>query len=379
MRHVLLTGATGVVGSGVLPYFLNDADVRVTLLLRATDEARLRDRAKALFDFVRPQVVDVAAFDRVRLVAGDVSLDRLGLREDVYGELGRSLTNIVHCAASVELTLSLEESLRHSLTAVERVLELQARGDGVKLDYVSTVGVNGRLRAPLTERRVTEAREFFNTYEAGKARAEERVFAAMDQGRAITVHRPSMVVGHSQTGAIPHFQVFYFLMKFLSGRLTAGWVPDFPGKTIDTIPMDVMGRILYESSRRPDAAGAILHACAAERSWSAERLAAAARRAAERAGLSLPRRRRAPWGVFRALATLGGWPVWGEKTRKRLSLLPQFLAYAAQPQLFANDNSCRRFAGWGISVPTPESYIEPVLDYHANAPAQRGARFTSAK
>ena len=41
----------------------------------------------------------------------------------------------------------------------------------------------------------------------------------------VTLHRPSMVVGHAETGKVIHFQVFYHLCEFLSGRHTRGLIP----------------------------------------------------------------------------------------------------------------------------------------------------------
>ena len=55
----------------------------------------------------------------------------------------------------------------------------------------------------------------------------------MQAGLPATIHRPSMVVGDSQTGKVIHFQVFYHLCEFLSGRRTLGIVPDTGDAALD--------------------------------------------------------------------------------------------------------------------------------------------------
>lgn len=71
-----------------------------------------------------------------------------------------------------------------------------------------------------------------------------------------------MVVGDSTTGRIIHFQVFYHLSEFLSGRRTFGLAPEFGAARLDIIPADHVARVIVWSEPATTASsGRILHSC----------------------------------------------------------------------------------------------------------------------
>jgi thioester reductase-like protein len=109
--------------------------------------------------------------------------------------------------------MSREEAHRSSVSTTIQALAFAARAPLKKFEYISTVGVGGKMNGPLPEKRLTIPREFHNTYESSKAAAEDLVWAAAEGGLPVTVHRPSMVVGDSRTGRVRGFQIFYHLLK----------------------------------------------------------------------------------------------------------------------------------------------------------------------
>lgn len=228
MKTVLLTGGSGAVGSAIVPELLKDPSLRLILLLRPTRERSVLDRFSDLKKYWAWYGLEDSVWRRVDVLTGDVAQERLGLPLDTYRTLTQDLTHIVHGAAQVKLNMSKEEAHRSSVSTTVHVLRLAEEARSlVKLEYLSTVGVAGTIEGAIPERRITEPRNFHNTYESSKSEAEDLVWAAMDRGLPVTLHRPSMVVGDSRDGRTLHFQVFYHLIEFLSGRATGGWVPDF--------------------------------------------------------------------------------------------------------------------------------------------------------
>ena len=51
MRRILLTGATGTIGSAVVPRLLENPGDRVTLLVRAPDDAQLQSRRESMLAY----------------------------------------------------------------------------------------------------------------------------------------------------------------------------------------------------------------------------------------------------------------------------------------------------------------------------------------
>ena len=264
MHTVFVTGATGVVGSEVVPRLLNDPQTEVRLLIRARDEQHLLQRFQILLDFWEDRFPE-PALKRVKLLRGDVALPRFGLESAAYTELAQTVTNVVHAAGNVKLNQSLDDARKTSIGGLKEIIDFcracQDLGEFNKLDYVSTVGVAGRMPGLIPERRLSEPREFHNTYEQAKAEAEELLWEEMDRDLPATIHRPSMVVGDSTTGEILQFQVFYHLCEFLSGRRTMGILPNLGNAMLDIVPVDYVANLIHRALPRNGTAGQILHLC----------------------------------------------------------------------------------------------------------------------
>ena len=363
---VFLTGATGAIGSALVPLYLNEPDTTVALLLRAKRGRTISERLQELGRFWgwRP---DDPRWSRIEAVAGDAAMPRFGIADDRYADLGRSVTHIVHCAGAVKMTLPLAEARAHAVIPAQAAVELadlnRAAGLLQKLEFVSTVGVGGRTPGLIPERPMPEVEAFHNTYEAAKAEAERVVFARWND-LPITVHRPSMVVGESQGGRIIHFQVFYHLCEFLSGKRTAGLMPSLERASLDIIPVDYVARVIHWSSTTAASAGKVLHLCSGpEGALNLRELVERLRQRAVPTDASLPPIRYLPLWAFRAaLPVLNA--VSNESARRALGNLDLFLAYLRELQSFSNDETRRLLEPERIALPAWSTYLDPVLDYY---------------
>lgn len=366
MKSVFLTGATGTIGSAVLPRLLADPQTRVTLLIRAADDTALHGRLEELCSFwgMAPGDPQRARIDTLR---GDIALPGFGLGAGGLERLAATTTHVIHCAASVKLNMSLEEARRTAVAPTRTMLELgrlAARAGGLhKIDLVSTVGVWGRTPGLMPERPLPAVRDFHNTYEAAKSEAE-RVVWDEGQGLPITVHRPSMVVGETGTGRVIHFQVFYHLCEFLSGVRTFGVMPTLGHTRLDTVPVDWVADAICWASTTPGTAGRILHLCSGPDSAIAlTDLQARVRQAWQAAGRPVPRLRTVDRRLLERLVPVIG-ALAGARTRRALRGLPPVLAYLAEDQGFSNAETARTLAAAGLPVPAVDSYLGSILDYY---------------
>ncbi|OHX38405.1 hypothetical protein BJL95_08875 [Methylomonas sp. LWB] len=265
--NYFVTGATGAIGSMLVPLLLEEPQNRIWLLIRAKSPEHLRQRLEELIEFWE---LDTTRADdarrRISLLQGDTDEPRFALSEQAYGEIVNSCTHIIHSAGVVRMNLPLDTARKHALSAVKNIVELahacQAAGVLQKVEYVSTIGVAGKMPGLIPETWITETRAFHNTYEQSKAEAEDYLREKMlELNLPVTVHRPSMVVGHSETGKIIHFQIFYYICDFLSGRLTFGLLPHLGNAKLDIIPVDYVAKCIKTSSQRLDFVGKIFHLC----------------------------------------------------------------------------------------------------------------------
>jgi nucleoside-diphosphate-sugar epimerase len=377
MNKILITGGAGVVGGAVVAELLNNPQWEIVLLLRPTADKTVPRRLEELRTYWREGGATDAALARVSAVPGDVTADRLGLSPEDHAALHRSTTHLLHGAANVKVNMSREEAHRSSVATTVRALEFAAGAPLQKFEYISTVGVGGKMVAPLPERQISEAREYHNTYESSKAEAEDLVWRAADKGLPVTVHRPSMIVGDSRTGRVRSFQIFYHLMEMLSGRAGRGWVPRLPGFRLDVIPCDYVARAVAASLARPAWAGRVLNLSAGPAgSWSLESYVERLPGLFRDNGVPTPDPRRIPWPVFRAMVPVLS-RVGPQKQRVQFKNLPHFLRYLGSKMVFGNTGTVQTLAEAGVRLPAMDRVLPAIVRFYLAAwKARRAGDFS---
>jgi thioester reductase-like protein len=234
MGAVLLTGATGFVGTELLRRFLRDGHRTVHALVRAPDDRAAAER--------------LPAHARLNALAGDIEQPGLGLSEAARARLAEEVTTIVHGAASVSFDLSLEESRRVNVDGTRNVVELAERCPELeRLTYISTAYVAGEPRCLFREDQLDVGQRFRNPYERSKFEAE-RMIRERAKGMPLQVLRPSIIVGDSRTGRTSSFNVLYGPLKaFARGRIPA--IPARRSAPVDIVPVDYVADRAYELLR----------------------------------------------------------------------------------------------------------------------------------
>lgn len=372
MKRYFVTGGTGVVGGALVAVLLQDPANEIWLLVRAKDESALIQRVDALFRFWELGDQEPDARRRVHALRGDATLPCFGLQSTEYQALLGNITDIVHAAGAVRMNLPIEDARRSAVGSAQQIIDfarslLQA-GLLNKVEFVSTVGVGGRTRV-VHEDWIDGPRDFHNTYEQSKAEAEQLMREHSALGLPLTVHRPSMVVGDSASGRIMHFQVFYHLCEFLSGRRTRGLYPPLHGQTLDIVPADYVARAIVWSSGQAGLAGKIVHECAgADGALPLAVLREHMRERLRHRGQRVPPIVTLPAGLFkRMLAAVGRFL--DEGSRRAIATLPVFLDYLASRQQFENAQTLAMLArsGAGLTVPNWRNYLDRVLDVYLDS------------
>ncbi|WGS87162.1 SDR family oxidoreductase [Methylomonas sp. UP202] len=362
--NYFVTGATGAIGSMLVPLLLEEPQNRIWLLIRANSPEHLRQRLEELIEFWE---LDTTRADdarrRITLLQGDTDEPRFALSEQAYGEIVKSCTHIIHSAGVVRMNLPLDTARKHALNAVKNIVELahacQVAGVLQKVEYVSTIGVAGKMPGLIPETWITETRAFHNTYEQSKAEAEDYLREKMlELSLPVTVHRPSMVVGHSETGKIIHFQIFYYICDFLSGRLTFGLLPHLGNAKLDIIPVDYVAKCIKTSSQRPDVFGKIFHLCSGvDYSIELAEIRKAVRVAIKICELRSPILVDIPFLIFNSLIQIAN-HLATDNIRKTTKSFPFFLAYLHDTSGFENQLSARSL---GIDLPLARDYLNLII------------------
>jgi thioester reductase-like protein len=240
---VFLTGATGFLGMEVLARLVESGDRDVVALVRAADDAAAQDRLHGVLGTLYRDPSRYA--DRVRAVAGDVTSPGLGLAQEARAMLAEEVGAVLHCAASIAFDLPLDEARAINVEGTREVIglarECKTLGRLERFVHVSTAYVCGRYDGTFRERQLDAGQEFRNTYERTKWEAEHVVREATDLAPAIA--RPSIVMGESDTGWTPAFNVLYWPLRAFSRGLFDE-IPSLPSAHVDIVPVDYVADAL---------------------------------------------------------------------------------------------------------------------------------------
>jgi len=264
---MLITGATGFVGGEALKRYLDRApDLHIFALTRANTDEKLVKRAKKVLEMHFPDDVEGAG-KRITFIRADLLKEGLGLSDEDRERLIAEVDHVVHCAASVDFAATLEYSREYNLDGTRRILELceaiQRAGGLKRLDYVSTAYVSGNRNDVVREDELSnKGIGWANFYEQSKFESEALVRGWRDQGHPVSIYRPSTVVGDSQTGATPNFNVLYWPLRVYA----RGWwnmMIGFEKTPVDVVPIDYVADCLVNLSLKGESTiGRNYHLCA---------------------------------------------------------------------------------------------------------------------
>lgn len=288
---VLLTGGTGFLGTQIARRVVREPDTQLILLVRAPDsESAGRRLNRSFWDW--PELRESLA-TRIEAVAGDISKPALGLPKAQYRQLVGRVTHIIHAAADIRLVAPVESLHRANVEGVAHIIEfaraVNADHGLERLAHVSTAYVAGRRTGVISEEALTAEFGFTNPYEQTKYEGECLVQEARND-LPVSVFRPAMIVGDSETGVISTFNTFYYpLRRYLIDRTRLS--ASRSRLRINIIPVDYVADVIVRLTFSPQAAGLTFHLTAPHAALPAvaEVTEAVRRWAATRLGVSLPR------------------------------------------------------------------------------------------
>jgi long-chain acyl-CoA synthetase len=216
-----------------------------------------------LFKHLGQEFRDSQIRDRVEGIRGDITLPGMGIPDEKYLNMARSVAGIVHIAAHTRWDLSLVDLRRVNTVGTQRVAKLALlaakKGTLEYFAHLSTAYVAGSRSGVIRETELWEGQEFNNNYERSKFEGEMFV-QELKYEVPIIVFRPSMIIGNSQTGETTNFNVFYYLVRLaVEGRLKA--LPTMRSALIDLVPSDYVAAAICEIVNQKASIGNTFHLC----------------------------------------------------------------------------------------------------------------------
>ncbi len=123
--HILITGATGFLGKVVLEEVLRrNRSATVTLLIRRKRSADAARRLESLCSSPCFSLLEGDWRDRLHVVEGDLAESGCGLDDGDLAALRERVTHAIHCAASIEFELPIQEAIQANVVATLNLMNL---------------------------------------------------------------------------------------------------------------------------------------------------------------------------------------------------------------------------------------------------------------
>lgn len=250
INTILLTGATGFLGSHILYDLLKNTTGPIFCLTRAKSIEEAKTRLEETLNYYFDDYPK-SWLSRIYPIIGDLSKNALGLGAKTRKELIVHLDMVIHCAADVR-HFGDESHFNHTnVNGTGALLNLIEENKSIRFIYISTIGIPDDLaHSNLWEEYINTKPTNFshaleNVYTSSKFEAEKLVYDAMEKGALATVCRMGNLTGHSVTGKFQkniNANAFYRMLK---AAMTLEKMPKFTS-LIDLTPVDLASRSIVE-------------------------------------------------------------------------------------------------------------------------------------
>jgi amino acid adenylation domain-containing protein/thioester reductase-like protein len=259
-ERILLTGATGFIGTFLLAELLKQTTATISCLVRTTDASAGQRKIQQALE--RAYLWQPEFQARIHVLPGDLAQPRLGLDEATFAQLAEQIEVIYHNGAAVNMLYPYEALQAANVEGTREIIRLATTGPVKTLHYVSTLSVFAHKGETLVQRvREQDNIDEYHKYVRGgyaqsKWVAEKLVTIARSRGLPVVIYRPGRVTGHSQSGAWRDEDTLSLMIR---GCIQLGMSPALASDTLEMVPVDYVCQAIVALARRKTSPGQAFH------------------------------------------------------------------------------------------------------------------------
>jgi len=263
MKYILITGATGFVGINIVCRLLEENNTYLYLLAR---DAGTNTATTRMHNILKTYYADTEEFNnvlnRIEIISGDITEDKLGISNDKWNELSQKINIIYHSAATIHFNLPYNEAYQINVLGTKRVLNFaeQCYKNRVLqvMNHISTAYVGGKIFRTFFEHELSIGQEFANTYEKTKFEAEILTNEYINRGLPIIVYRPSIIAGNSISGVITKGAIIFEFINQFSTHTYKEFICN-EDSSLNIIPIDYLIEAMIHISMEKNNTGKTFH------------------------------------------------------------------------------------------------------------------------
>ena len=256
-KNIFLTGGTGYLGAFIIKELLEVSDATLYCLVRASNLEE--GKSKLANNLQQYGIWQDHYSGRIIPIIGDLAQPHLGINAEQFQNLAANIDTIYHSAALLNYVYPYSALKTANVLGTQEVLRLACQTKVKPLHYVSSVAVFES--SAYAGKLVKEDDDFhdwegiFLGYSQTKWVAEKLVKIAGSRGLPITIHRPPLISGDSQTGIC---NTHDFINLMIKGCLQMGSFPDVD-YMLDMSPVDYVSKSVVYLSRQETSVGKAFH------------------------------------------------------------------------------------------------------------------------
>ena len=251
---VVLTGATGALGTHVLDQLRNSGAVsEIYCLVRGADVPSATERINKALQQRKLSGLDFSTSDKVVVLKAKLGDKKLGLDDETYSRIADEATIIMHLAWSVNFRMKLRSFVKDSIASVRNLIDLalaSPRGTCPKFAFCSSVAaVMAHSCNPMPEAIIDDPDSATDIgYSQSKWVAEHICDRASKHTRLrgrMPIFRLGQLSGDRATGVWNKREAWPLLLSTVK---VTGSLPALQNETIDWLPVDVAAAAMIEGT-----------------------------------------------------------------------------------------------------------------------------------
>lgn len=246
IQALLITGATGFLGTHMLYDLYESIDATIYVLIRAKDLAEARHILKNSLQ--KYELLDFSKEKRIIPIIGDLTQPRLGLKNEVFHDLSINIDAIYHLGAFVHHVYDYQTLRSTNVVGTQELIKLAMTSKKKWFYYISSVVAalerdkEGWILEQFPQK---EDCGDVDGYSQTKWVCEKLLTKTAQLGLPVSIFRPCNITGRQKDGICSPYKDH--MLSLIKGCIQMGLAPNW-NNHLNFMPVDLVSQCIVKAS-----------------------------------------------------------------------------------------------------------------------------------